>query len=210
MRILESIKTDINWRYGELAMLKTIPHRYNMDISHQQSLKTYLIPAIYALWEGFVTNSFLQYIKYINSLAICAKDLNINVLTFAIASNPALRLSNPRIDFSKQVKFVDLYNNFISNPINIIPDIPTKSNVNYDVVNTILASFNLELLEEKYKDALNKLLKFRNTIAHGEQSIAVSDEHIFDFINLIANLMTEICLRIEYGIIHKTYLTENT
>lgn len=206
MNILESIKADIDWRYGELAMLKTIPHRYDISISHQQSLKTYLIPAIYALWEGFVTNSFIQYIKYINSSALSANELNINILTFAITANHTLCLANPRVDFNKQVKFVDLYNNFISNPICIPQDIPTKSNINYEVVNTILNIFNLKPLEEKYKDPLNKLLKFRNTIAHGERSISVSDEHICDFINMIEDLMTDICLRIECGFIHKTYL----
>ena len=43
---------------SELASLKTIPLRYNLLSHHKEMLIKYTIPSIYALWEGFVKNSF--------------------------------------------------------------------------------------------------------------------------------------------------------
>lgn len=209
MDILKNIIADLDWRSGELAILKTLPHRYNILDNHQILLKTYLVPAIYALWEGYVCNSFQSYIRFINSLNLCANELHINILTFALMYDIRLNLGNPRLHLEKQKKIVEIYNNTISKTININPSIPTRSNVNYDVINEILQLFNLSSIDITYKSPLNKLLKFRNSIAHGERAIPVKDENIMEFTNLLINLMSEIYLKIENGIKSKSYLSDS-
>lgn len=210
MTILENIKTDIDWRMGELATLKTIPHRYNMLKQHKSMLKTYLVPTIYAIWEGFVSNTMLAYIREINKEGIMCNSLKMDILLYITDVNDNLNLTVSRTQKDKREMFLrNIYDTF-TKPVNIIPKVQTKSNVNFDVINYLLTSFGLLALPENYKDGLNKLLNFRNKIAHGKEAIIVSDEHISEFTQLINNLMTEVAIRIEEGLTNKTYLNPST
>lgn len=67
MYFIDEINSDIQWRMSELASLKSIPLRYNLLPHHKEMLIKYTIPSIYALWEGFVKNSFELYIMRISS-----------------------------------------------------------------------------------------------------------------------------------------------
>ena len=206
MTILEDIRSDIDWRMGELASLKTIPHRYNMIAHHKSLLKTYLVPAIYAIWEGFVSNTMLAYIMEINKEGISAESIRMDILLYITDIDEKLNLTVSRTSRSQQVKFIkNIYTTF-NNPIEILPKVQTKSNVNLEVVNHLLTSFGLKTLPDCYEGKLNKLLNFRNKIAHGEKAILVKDVHITEFTQLINDLMVEIAIRIEEGITCQTYL----
>lgn len=207
MTILENIKSDIDWRMGELASLKTIPHRYNMATHHKSLLKTYLVPAIYAIWEGFVSNTMLAYIMEINKEEITAEHIKMDILLYKADMDEKLNLTVSRTSRVQQEKFFKNIFSTLTNPIKITPKVQTKSNVNLEVVNHLLTSFGLELLPESYERGLNKLLNFRNKIAHGEKAISVKDDHITEFTQLINDLMVEIATRVEEGLINKTYLT---
>ena len=207
MTILENIKSDIDWRMGELASLKTIPHRYNMVTHHKSLLKTYLIPAIYAIWEGFVSNTMLAYIMEINKEEIAAESIRMDILLYIAEMDEKLNLSVSRIGRVQQEKFIRNMYLTLTNPIKIVSKVQTKSNVNLEVINHLLTSFGLEALPDSYEGGLNKLLNFRNKIAHGEKSITVKDDHVTEFTRLINDLMVDIATRIEEGLANKTYLT---
>ncbi|MCP4696577.1 MAG: hypothetical protein GY862_06980 [Gammaproteobacteria bacterium] len=83
---------------------------------------------------------------------------------------------------------------------------PTKSNVNLKVINNVLHRYSLKLLPgSPYKAQLNKLLKFRNNIAHGDNSIPVDRKNVIGFSLAINDLMVEIFLRIEEGYAKNTF-----
>lgn len=208
MNVLENIIADMDWRQGELAVLKTLPYRYKMLPEHPGILKKYFIPAIYALWEGFVKNSIQCYIGEINRLQLTVSQLHINILTYALTIDEKLRLENPRTHFDKKVLFVKTYNQILSQPIQISLNVPTKSNVNYEVINDILRTFNLELMPLDFKGRLDKFLKFRNVIAHGDRSIVIRDDDIMEFIQLVIDLMGELYLRVDKGFSSRSYLNE--
>jgi hypothetical protein len=201
MSFIEEINRDIDWRMAELASLKTIPLRYNLLPKHKELLIKYAVPSIYALWEGFVKNTFELYAKEINNLSISSNDVHINILTHFVSSQGDLRLENARTDFIKQKKFIECYHSKINQPLYINTGYNiTKSNVNFDVINDILMRFNLsQFPKNDFNDRLNKLLNFRNKIAHGEKSISVTIEDIEFFSKLVNDLMVETLLRIENG-----------
>ncbi len=118
-----------------------------------------------------------------------------------------LNLTVSRIGRIQQEKFIRNMYTTLTNPIKIVPKVQTKSNVNLEVVNNLLTSFGLEVLPDSYEGGLNKLLNFRNKIAHGEKAITVKDDHITEFTQLINDLMVDIATRIEEGLTNKTYLT---
>lgn len=208
MSYIDEIDSDIRWRMSELASLKTIPLRYNLLQHHKDILIKYTIPSIYALWEGFVKNSFELYVRNINSLGISINDLHINVLTHTLSSCEKLYLENPRVSFVKKREFIDFYQRTLEEPLSIPSKIPTRSNIDFVVINEILERFNLELLPKAFEQGLKKLLKFRNSIAHGETSIPVSLDDVVFFSKLISDLMVEVFTRINDGDVNQTFRRE--
>lgn len=194
--LLQEMQADVDWRISELATIKTLPTRYNMKEHHIETLIWFSIPSIYAIWEGFVKNSFSYYVSFINRKNLKVNDLDINILTHNV--DIECQLTNGRVDFDKKkVLITKLIEILGKDPINMKTEIPTKSNVNYEVINKILERFNLFPLDIKFKKPLKRFLFFRNTIAHGENSIKVNKEDIEMFTLLVEELMNEILLRIE-------------
>lgn len=199
MTFREEIIADIDWRMSELASLKTIPLRYNMLLHHQEILVKYIVLALYALWEGFVKSCLQSYIRELNKLQLNISDVDLNVLTHALTCKDKLVLENPRVHFTKKKEFVKFYQEQISHPLLIDMKLPTKSNIDYKVLNELLLRFNLEGVPEEYDSKLKKLLRFRNTIAHGDNSIPVTFAEITEFSTLISDLMVVIYDKIEKG-----------
>jgi hypothetical protein len=56
---IDEIVADIDWRISELATIKSIPIKYSFRLDHKDIHIKYSIPAIYAIWEGFVKNCFV-------------------------------------------------------------------------------------------------------------------------------------------------------
>jgi len=206
MIILKDIEADIAWRMSELGSLKSIPLRYNLLPHHKEMIVKYTIPSIYALWEGFVKNSFKRYIEEINLMNLTISDIHINLLVHSLTSLDKLRLENPRNSFKSKKEFTENYLEVISRPFRITEIIPTRSNVNFEVINEILQLFNLEPLSKTFDKPLDKLVLFRNSIAHGEVRIPIKIKDIELFSQLLNDLMIEIILRIEKGLVARTYL----
>ncbi|MBK6345590.1 MAG: hypothetical protein IPF68_06575 [Bacteroidales bacterium] len=62
---IDEILADIDWRVSELATLKSIPIRYSFRPEHKELQIKYTIPAIYAIWEGFVKSCFVIYSNHL-------------------------------------------------------------------------------------------------------------------------------------------------
>lgn len=206
MTMLKAIVEDIDWRVAELASLRTIPFRYRIDVNHVDILIRYIIPAIYALWEGFVKKSFITYSEELNSLKLQISNVHENLLTHALTIGTEFDLNCSRSSFDAKKRYIKAMKLKYTTTLMLTYEIPTKSNVNFDVINDILMRFNLNSMDKKYKKPLNKLLRFRNEVAHGERVTPIRKENIEEFVNLVQDLMLEIYDRIEFGFNTKTYL----
>lgn len=209
MTAIEEITADMDWRLGELGVLKFIPYHYHMNQNHMNMLRRYIVPAIYALWEGFVKKTMLVYIREINKANIMAEALSMNILLYTTKVDENLRLTTIRDKRPVQEKFIKNFRDFISLPVHIKPSVETESNVNLEVANKLLGAFNIEQLPgNKYSGKLHKLLNYRNAIAHGDNSISVSEKDVAEFSDLIVDLMADVVIRVEKGLDIKSYLEE--
>lgn len=206
MTFLEKIAADIDWRISELATLTSLPYRYNIAEIHVKTLLTYSIPAIYALWEGFVRQSFVEYSTYLNSLYLPLNNVHENLLTHALTNGTDIALENPRVNFESKKKYIRTMLVKHQTVLNVPYEIPTKSNVNYSVISDILNRYNLGKLDIKFKSKLDKLLRYRNEFSHGERGIPIEKKDVESFSNLIQDLMVEVYSLIEKGYENKTYL----
>lgn len=206
MTIQEEIFADIDWRNGELAELRVILHKAKLTPTQRTTYIRYIVPAIYALWEGFIKNSLELYCKEIHKSGVPITSLHENLLTHAIISNDKLALDRARTQFETQRDFSLYVCEYIGKPFPAVCKLPTKSNVNSEVLYDLLNRFNLGAIDQKLGKVLDKLLTFRNTIAHGDNSIPVKEENINEFTQLIQKLMVIVFDKIDYAVTHKTYL----
>jgi len=213
----EKISREIKWRTDEIATLKFLPLHSYLSKEQKQILKKHTIPALYSLWEGFVKDAFAHYIKEINSQSIGFDEIAPELLAHSIdvhyLKNKDYLNEIPK-DFQKSIKrisnFVNDFKENIGRNTVVIPlTLPTESNINYEVVTKILLRFNLETLpKEPYERDLNKLLRYRNNIAHGDFSIPIEPQVIDEFSQLVIDLMSEVLLKIINGYINQTYLAK--
>lgn len=205
---VDEILADIDWRISELATLKSIPIRYGFSPEHKELQIKYSIPAIYAIWEGFVKNCFTIYSNHLNTLAISRSEIAIPLLTHQLDSE--CDFNNPRFHFDSKQRMVILIDKLLSEVITIRPSVPTESNVNFKVLNKVLERFCIDKIPDSYERKLDKLLRFRNMIAHGENSILVNMTHVTEFITTVENLMLDIIINIEQNEKNGTYRKYST
>lgn len=201
----DKLNHEINWRVGEISIVKSLPYLYPLSESQRNVLIKYAIPIFYSLWEGFVTESFDIYAKEINSLQIQGNNICLQLLTHAIDTK--FLLQNPRTDFEKKIQLVDEIRKSFDQVFELDTRVSTESNVNYKVINRILSRFNLNTLpEEPYKDGLDTLLFFRNKLSHGESTLVVNQEKINEMSQIVISSIHILTERIITGYYEKTYL----
>lgn len=201
--LIDEILFDIDWRVAELATLKTIPIKYNFNDAHRELHLKYAVPAIYSLWEGFIKTCLPVYLRHINALNIKRSEISLNLLTHHIDST--CKLHNPRSNFDSKKRVVGDLDSLFVDAIAISVEIPTESNVNYKVLCGLLNRFCIEVLDRKFEKGLDRLLLFRNKIAHGENAIKVQTKDVHDFIDLVEDLMIDVIINIENSVKRQTF-----
>ena len=202
----ESISSDLNWRLGEIAILKSLTVQSHLSERKRSIARKYSIPALYAIWEGYIVNSFKEYVKIINGEHLNFSDLHDSITTKHLFSS--LSLHQPPQKFEKRKRLVRRIQEMMSEPIQLPLEIDTSSNVDYAELQNICKRYavNGEQLE-KYKASLNKFLNYRNRIAHGDNSITVDAAHIAEFSQTVVSLMSDITEILTVHITEKKYLS---
>lgn len=206
MRVEQQLDEEIEWRIFELAMLKTNHLSRNISENRANIIRKYSVIGIYALFEGYVVKAFDIYKESINKLNLKCSEINTKILTGYV--NSKHKLANGKSDVKKQEEFIlSLQDIILSTSLILDMRINTESNVNMKVLNKLLSSFNLQSIDDyELESRLNKLLKFRNSLAHGETVLKVTNELVCEFVEIVTILMDLVAERIVIGYKDKTYL----
>jgi hypothetical protein len=196
---------EITWRTSEISIVKAVPFLFPFSHEQRSTLKKHTIPIFYSLWEGFVVEAFGIYAREINSLQLNKDQICLQLLTHSVDSKYKLRQG--RTEFSNQIRFVQEVIQHFSDQIEIPVEVPTESNVNWKVINSILTRFNLKQLpEHPHKKSLDRLLFFRNKLSHGENSIPIDQPLIDEMSNVVISSMHEVTDKIIDGFYTRSYL----
>lgn len=209
----ENLVYAMDSRVKELATLRNLSSKSFLSGQLQELLRRTLIPTIYSFWEGFIKESFNLYVDELNKLKFTRREICFNLLVHSIDHSTRIKFKfkDSIVEYTSQIEYIKNLCLHLDNPILLTKSIPTDSNVNFAVLDKILNRFNLqEIPEIPYKSQLDRLLMLRNNIAHGENSIPISQPEIDDMSTLIQNLMVEVSLRILEGFNSKTYLENPT
>ncbi len=171
------ITEDRNWRMREISDLKTAISRG--DESLQRVLLRALITICYAHWEGYVRFSAKKYLEHIALRRFTYQTLNRQFFkNYFLPRLAALAASKTSV--VERCALVDEILNASDRRFSQVNEdlINTKANLNFDVFNDIclVCGLPVEPFIDKSTFIDVVLLKRRNAIAHGEDTLVSIDD----------------------------------
>lgn len=205
--IKDEIDLEIDWVIRETTRIKLLPHRYEFIEEEKDIYYKSMVPMIYAYLEGFVKNAIRIYMKFVNQLDLTFNDISIRLLVHKIEKKYNCFKENIKSIQNKEKLVEQLLQDINNNDKTINFNDKAIQNINSDRLNKLLRELNFKEIEDrKIKDGLNKLLQYRNGIAHGENSYRVDENLLMEFIDTIIKTMDYVSDIICNGYASKNYL----
>lgn len=172
------ISSELAWRKKELSLIRS-----KVDLAKFKHIDIEIRTAIlilYAHWEGFNKIACESYLEYVKQLGLSYSELSPNLLALSIKSEIVeLESTNNHENHTKFLMFIQ--NNMNTRAKwNLERAIDTKSNLNSRILKNILSVVGIDYSQFELKEKLidERLLKNRNTIAHGSHLIIDKDEYL--------------------------------
>ncbi len=112
----QQIRSDIEERQRLMGKVKTLHSRYEFNDDDEQMFLRYSIPAIYAIWEGFIQTSFQTYINELNILNLTIDTLCKPILVYHLETKFKQFREYPEKPNGK-IAFFDKLNQFYQSEI---------------------------------------------------------------------------------------------
>lgn len=188
--LIEEIQEENRWRDGELAIFKQNPQKVDNELWNRMCL-----PMIYAHWEGYVVNSLKLLIGHLNDLELSPNEVPTKFVVLGLG-NSYNSLSGKQ-SFEQKIDFTNRFKELFQKALKFTKEVDTKSNLNSKVLKELCSIFGFDF--ESFKNVtsdIDRIVTFRNRIAHGENSIVPESEGIEKYILSITAatdvLLTEI------------------
>lgn len=171
------ITDDRNWRIKEISDLKSAIRRGDANL--RKVLLRALITLSYAHWEGYVKFAAKKYLDYVALRKYAYGNLNKQFLRNLFL--PRLgAMYNARINVAERVSLIDEILNSGDQRFSQVNEdlVNTKANLNFEVFSEIciICDVPLQGFAEKSTFIDVVLLKRRNAIAHGENTLIGLDD----------------------------------
>ena len=202
---------DLAWRKKEISIL-TLEASASKKRKKEVMMRTAMV-LIYAHWEGHIKKAAHAYLAYLNHISPKYKDIKDNFFYLSLCEK-----FNGEVSFSgyrRQTHAFDYVKNGLNETfsISVKKAVSTGSNLKSEIFSDILIKLGLNEadFELKYNLIDEKLLKNRNAIAHGDESIHMDLEK--DYLEVKENVVEMMELFntiIKNSASNKSYLKENT
>lgn len=222
VRLWEEIEAEQTWRTDEIRFLQN-QLELIADEDDKDRFRRAVILMLYAHFEGFCKFSFDLYITAINEEGILCKDANFSIVAgslsdlFKALRNPdskstVFRNSLPDDSklhiYARNRDFIESSSEY-ENQVVSIPDdyVDTESNLKPVVLRKNL--YKLGFPHDLFQDVeglINKLLNFRNKIAHGAMKDGIKEEAYDELKVATFQIMNEVKSRVMKGLTDKQYL----
>lgn len=165
----DSLNKDLVWRKREITSLKFLLSRTRKG--DEEVLLRAAITLMYAHWEGHIKFCSHAYISYLNQLGLSCEVLSDSFVQMNLGAT--FEAGDLVHNYKVQKKLHDYFckPSAYTFKVNEQKAISTKSNLNYEILESILSKLGLSAegfkLKENFIDAT--LLDYRNAIVHGEK-----------------------------------------
>ena len=197
--LIDEIQAENNWRDGELATFKVNPQKVDDSLWNRMCL-----PMIYAHWEGYVVSSLKLLIDHLNSLNLNPNEMPTNLIVLGLGTK--YNSLSGKQSFDQKVVFTDSFKEIFQKVIKFKKGIDTKSNLNSNVLKELCTvfGFNFNAFKSVIGD-VERIVMFRNRIAHGENSILPDSENIEKYILSITQATDLLLIEIDNFVSNENY-----
>ena len=225
--VSSELEEEFSWRYTEIRKLQNILSLL-LDENEKKVYRKSLVVMLYSHFEGFFKFTFLYYIAKINAQKYKRKQLNKALIT---ASMNTEFLAYENLDrkckifqrqlpddteihrYSRRIDFLDAFSEFLER-IASIPDnvVDTESNLKPIVLRKILFRLGFDSsIAKKYDNSINRLLSYRNDIAHGGGKFrqGFTNDDYTDIKNSTLQLMNDIKELVAHSLRDESFLADN-
>jgi len=180
-QLSDRLATDLAWRKKELSAMKSLIEAKNVSDQRHKVLVRSGVCILYSHWEGFVKLAANSYLEYVISKKLTYQELSSNFLALAMKE----KLKEAK-ETHKPSLYIPVCEFFLSelNKRCLLPKpkdvISTASNLSSEILKEITYILGIDFSIYSTKSVLidTKLLKTRNEIAHGEDSVFDRAEYL--------------------------------
>ena len=178
-QLIDRLANDLAWRKKELSAMKSLIEAKNVSDQRHKVLVRSGVCILYSHWEGFVKLAANSYLEYVISKRLTYQELSSNFLALAMKE----KLKEAK-ETHKPSLYIPVCEFFLSelNQRCILPKdvISTASNLSSEILKEITYILGIDFSIYSPQSPLidTKLLKTRNEIAHGEDSVFDRDEYL--------------------------------
>ncbi|MFO0141069.1 MAG: MAE_28990/MAE_18760 family HEPN-like nuclease [Aphanizomenon sp.] len=205
----ETLATDIAWRKKQLSEIKKMIELKNVSPQKHNVCIRSGICILYAHWEGFIKLAGNSYVEYIRIKRLRYRQLSSNFL--ALAMKEKLKQAKETNKASLYIPVCDFFlfqlDERCSLPKNPISTSNLSSEILKEITHTLGIDFSLDSTKSKLID--EKLLKTRNEIAHGEDSLTIDRKQYIELQTMVMEMLEEFRSRIENAASNEDFLLKS-
>ncbi|MBH8564055.1 hypothetical protein I8748_18000 [Nostoc sp. CENA67] len=195
--LIDRLSQDSAWRKKELSDLKTLIESKSLSFGRHNAILRSGVTILYAHWEGFVKTSASSYLEFVAMQKLRYEELSSNFVALAMKAklDQAMETNKPTI-FTEVTEFI-MTKMAERSSIPYKNVIKTGSNLSSSILREIICILGLDysFFETKQVIIDEKLLKNRNTIAHGEYLLLDREAYLelhSQVIEMMDNFRTQI------------------
>jgi MAE_28990/MAE_18760-like HEPN len=197
---------DFTWRREELSNLKNLIDTKSLSSSKHNVLLRSGLTILYAHWEGYIKEAGTCYLEFVSRKKLLYCELKTNFVAIAMKDKlKDAKETNKATVFAEVAEFILHCSNEKSNvPYEGI--VSTASNLSSSILREIICILGLDYSFYESKENLidEKLLKRRNTIAHGEY-LSLNREEYLELHEQVLLMMEDFRNQIENNAVLESY-----
>lgn len=217
------LEEEFEWRVQELRFFQN-SCEFLQEEDAKNKFRRALVVMLYSHFEGYCKFALTLYVSAVNTSGAICKDATAAVIAASLhdvfyklrdgkGKAPEFRNSLPDDTglhrFARDREFVERSADIMARPV-LISDraVDTESNLKPAILRRILYRLGLPHDQfSSYDDDIDRLLSFRNRIAHGESRVGIGSREYERLRDGSLNIMTGITLGITKAIDEKWFLT---